>query len=77
MFKMINQNYDFDDGYMTCVVERMTDLKPFGDVPAKLSSQVKRAFIAARTFVLGLAIGRDVILNIMEVGGVIDFVFVQ
>ncbi|ESP01694.1 hypothetical protein LOTGIDRAFT_139272 [Lottia gigantea] len=67
MFKLLNADYQFDDEYMSCVTERMDELQPFGDVPLKLSIQVKRAFIAARTFVQGLAIGRDVVMNVMEV----------
>lgn len=67
MIELLNGQYVFDDEYLTCVTERMNDLKPFGDVPNKLSVQVKRAFIAARTFVQGLAIGRDVVLTVMEV----------
>ncbi|XP_076435313.1 glypican-6-like [Babylonia areolata] len=67
MFELLNAQYEFDEDYLQCVTERMSDLKPFGDVPIKLSMQIKRAFIAARTFVQGLAIGRDVILNIMEI----------
>ncbi|XP_055958532.1 glypican-6-like [Patella vulgata] len=67
MFQLLNAQYQFDDEYMSCVTERMDDLQPFGDVPIKLSIQVKRAFIAARTFVQGLAIGRDVVMNVMEV----------
>ncbi|KAK7499221.1 hypothetical protein BaRGS_00009481, partial [Batillaria attramentaria] len=66
MFELLNGAYVFDDDYLSCVTERMNDLKPFGDVPIKLSTQVKRAFIAARTFVQGLAIGRDVISTVME-----------
>ncbi|KAL8625523.1 hypothetical protein ACOMHN_014612 [Nucella lapillus] len=67
MFELLNGQYAFDDDYLSCVTERMNDLKPFGDVPGKLSLQIKRAFIAARTFVQGLAIGRDVILNVLEI----------
>lgn len=67
MFELLNGAYIFDDDYLSCVTERMNDLKPFGDVPIKLSTQVKRAFIAARTFVQGLAIGRDVIQTVMEI----------
>ena len=68
MFQLIN-NLQIPDGnrYMKCVSENMKDLKPFGDVPTKLSLHVKRAFIAARTFVQGLAVGQDVIANIKEV----------
>ncbi|KAL5004606.1 hypothetical protein ScPMuIL_018062 [Solemya velum] len=67
MFGLLNSQYSFDEKYLNCVTKHMGDLKPFGDVPQKLSIQVKRAFIAARTFVQGLAIGRDVVLAISEI----------
>lgn len=67
MFQLMNAQYTFTQEYLQCVTERMDDLKPFGDVPQKLSMQVKRAFVAARTFVQGLAIGRDVILAVSKV----------
>lgn len=62
MFELLNAEYHFDEDYLSCVTRHMDALKPFGDIPQKLKLQVKRAFIAARTFVQGLAIGRDVIL---------------
>lgn len=62
MFELLNAEYHFDEDYLHCVTRHMDALKPFGDIPQKLKLQVKRAFIAARTFVQGLAIGRDVIL---------------
>ena len=67
MFELLNTQYEFDKDYLECVTESMDELKPFGDVPQKLSIQVKRAFIAARTFVQGLAIGRDVIIEVGKV----------
>ena len=67
MFSLMNAQYQFDQEYLQCVTERIEDLKPFGDVPQKLRIQVKRAFIAARTFVQGLSIGRDVILAVSKV----------
>jgi hypothetical protein len=67
MFELINAQYRFDQSYLNCVTEYMDDLKPFGDVPHILSHQVKRAFVAARTFVQGLAIGRDVINAVSKV----------
>lgn len=66
MFQLLNVQHKFDDQYLKCVTSKMDQLKPFGDVPQKLSSQVKRSFIAARTFVQGLAIGRDVILEVAK-----------
>jgi len=67
MFELINSQYQFDANYLTCVAEHMDDLKPFGDVPQKLSVQVNRAFIAARTFVQGLSIGREVVFAVSKI----------
>lgn len=44
----------------------MDELKPFGDIPKKLKIEVKRSFVATRTFVQALANGEDVLGNIME-----------
>ena len=68
MFELLNAQYSFDQTYLQCVSEYMDELKPFGDVPQKLSVEVRRSFIAARTFVQGLSIGRDVILAVSKVG---------
>ncbi|KAL4220516.1 Glypican-6 [Mactra antiquata] len=67
MFQLLNGQYQFEQEYLNCVTKHMDELKPFGDVPQKLKLQVKRAFIAARTFVQGLAIGRDVILSMERI----------
>lgn len=68
MFQLINSLQMTEGPYMDCLARSMDELKPFGDVPTKLSMHVKRAFIAARTFVQGLAVGRDVLANIKEMG---------
>lgn len=61
MFSLMNGQYSFDERYLSCLSERSTDLAPFGDVPHKLSVQLKRAFVASRTFHHGLEVARDVI----------------
>lgn len=53
--------------YLNCVSEYMKDLKPFGDVPDKLSVQVKRSFVATRTFVQALSAAADVTKNMMGI----------
>lgn len=60
MFRVINQQYKMSDEYLTCVSEYMKELKPFGDVPAKLSLQLKRSFVATRTFYQALNTAADV-----------------
>lgn len=67
MFALLNTSYDFDRQYLSCVVENMEELKPFGDVPQKLSVHIRRAFIAARTFLQGLQVGRNVISRMAKV----------
>lgn len=52
---------------MICVNTHMKELKPFGDVPKKLSVQVKRSFVATRTFTQALNVGRDVIAKMQSV----------
>lgn len=56
MFRLVNVQYEFSDAYMECVSQHTEQLQPFGDVPRKLRIQLMRAFVAARTFVRGLAL---------------------
>ncbi|XP_046634978.1 glypican-6-like [Daphnia pulicaria] len=71
MFTVLNAQFRFDDKYLICVNTHMKELKPFGDVPKKLSVQVKRSFVATRTFTQALNVGRDVIAKMqsLEVSG--------
>jgi hypothetical protein len=55
------------DTYLGCTTARIDRLRPFGDVPSKLAPQLQRAFVAARTFVHGLATGRDVIIAMSKI----------
>lgn len=45
----------------------MKELKPFGDVPEKLTGQVKRSFVATRTFEQALASAAEVARNMMNI----------
>ncbi|XP_063809080.1 glypican-6 isoform X1 [Pseudophryne corroboree] len=60
MFQLINPQYHFSEDYLECVSKYIDQLKPFGEVPRKLKAQVTKAFVAARTFVQGLTVGREV-----------------
>lgn len=53
--------------YLGCVSEHMKELKPFGDVPDKLSVQIKRSFVATRTYEQALAAAAEVARNMMNV----------
>ncbi|XP_030635843.1 glypican-6a [Chanos chanos] len=67
MFQLLNSQYQFTDDYLECISKYTDQLKPFGDVPRKLKAQVTRAFIAARTFVQGLMVGREVANRVAKV----------
>ncbi|GFU12562.1 glypican-6 [Nephila pilipes] len=68
MFQVLNAQHRFDSRYLECVSEQMSEMKPFGDVPSKLILEIKRSFVATRTFVQALSVGKDVVKSIMEVG---------
>ncbi|XP_069746390.1 glypican-6-like isoform X2 [Narcine bancroftii] len=67
MLQLINPQYHFTEDYLECISKYTDQLKPFGDVPRKLKIQVTRAFIAARTFVQGLTVGREVAKRVSKV----------
>lgn len=67
MFTVLNAQYAFDERYLTCVSEHMKELKPFGDVPDKLSIQIKRAFVATRTYVKSLTTAVNVLKKITPI----------
>ncbi|XP_054887842.1 glypican-6-like isoform X1 [Poeciliopsis prolifica] len=67
MFTLLNSQYVITEDYLECMSKYMDVLKPFGDVPRKLNAQVTRAFIAARTFVQGLSVGREVAQRVSKV----------
>ncbi|RWS01902.1 glypican-6-like protein, partial [Dinothrombium tinctorium] len=67
MFQVLNTQYTFDEKYLHCISDHMEALKPFGDVPKKLTIEVKRSFVATRTFVRALFEGRDIVKKLMEI----------
>lgn len=73
MFRLVNVQYEFSDTYMECVSRHTEELQPFGDVPRKLRIQLTRSFIAARTFVRGLALMSDVANKVSAVSDSAQF----
>ncbi|EEB14597.1 Glypican-6 precursor, putative [Pediculus humanus corporis] len=72
MFTVLNSQYQFDDKYLICIGDHMKDLKPFGDVPQKLSVQIKRSFVATRTFAQALNLAKDIVNNMKNLGAAGD-----
>ena len=67
MFEELNAQYAFDASYLNCTVEHMEEMMPFGELPQKLIHQIKRSFIAIRTFVQALSYGDDILKTITQV----------
>lgn len=67
MFVELNSSYAMDGSYLECTLEHMEEMMPFGEMPQKLIQQIKRSFIAIRTFVQALNYGNEVLKNIMDV----------
>ena len=54
--------------YLECVSKNMKKLQPFGDVPKKLTLQLRRSFVATRTFSQALQEGKKVLAKILKIG---------
>ena len=67
MFQVLNTQYTFDGLYLTCVAENIDHLRPFGDVPRKMATSVKRSLVAARALVKALRTGHDITLQMAKV----------
>lgn len=67
MFTVLNQQYQFDEKYLSCVGDHMKDLKPFGEVPNKLTNQLKRSFVATRTFSQSLSRASEIITKMANI----------
>ena len=53
--------------YLSCVSQTMKTLQPFGDVPKKLTEQLRRSFVATRTFSQALMKGKQIVNKIVKV----------
>uniref|UniRef100_W8BCM0 Glypican-6 n=2 Tax=Ceratitis capitata TaxID=7213 RepID=W8BCM0_CERCA len=67
MFQVLNGQYSFDEKFLNCVSEHMKELKPFGDVPDKLAVQIKRSFVATRTYWQALHTAAEVSKKIINI----------
>ena len=66
-FQVMNSQYTFDPVYLTCISKKMEEAKPFGDVPSKVASSVKRSMVAMRTLIRALKSGHAIAENVKKV----------
>lgn len=67
MFSLQNPQYNFTQAYLTCAGNKMNEIKPFGAIPEQLQRNLKMALMASRTFIQGLAVGRNVAVASQQV----------
>jgi len=67
MFTVFNAQHNFDAKYLSCVSQTMKKLQPFGDVPKKLTEQLRRSFVASRTFAQALLEGKQIVNKISKI----------
>ncbi|CAG5896751.1 unnamed protein product [Menidia menidia] len=67
LFSQANKQYSIGEDYLECVSKQMETLRPFGETPHKMTLQVTRTFVAARSFIQGLAIGGEVVRKVSQV----------
>jgi len=67
MFTVFNAQHSFDYPYLSCVSQTMKKLQPFGDVPKKLTEQLRRSFVATRALAQALMQGKHIINKILKV----------
>ena len=67
MFQVLNAQYSFDGLYLSCVSDNIDSLRPFGDVPRKLASSVKRSLLAARALVKAMRTGHEIAKQMAKV----------
>ena len=67
MFTLQNPNYNFTEPYLGCVGDKMKEIKPFGAYPEQLQRNLKQALVASRTYIQGIAVGRNVVIAAQKV----------
>ena len=64
---ILNPHFLFTFSYLSCVSQTMKKLQPFGDVPKQLTEQLRRSFVATRTFAQSLIEGKQILNKILKV----------
>ena len=67
LLQVLNTQYTFDGLYLSCVAENIDQLRPFGDVPRKMATSVKRSLVAARALVKALRSGHEITQQMLKV----------
>ncbi|XP_015228727.1 PREDICTED: glypican-1-like [Cyprinodon variegatus] len=67
VFYQANKLSSVGEDYQECVSKKIETLRLFGEAPHKMTTQVTRTFVAARAFLQGLHISREVVGKVLQV----------
>ena len=58
--QVMNPQYALDPAFLSCVTRHMDEHEPFGDIPRKVASSVRRAVVAVRAMARALHSASDI-----------------
>ncbi|XP_012732003.2 glypican-1 isoform X1 [Fundulus heteroclitus] len=67
IFYQANKQNSIGEDYQECVSKKIETLRLFGEAPHKMTIQVTRTFVAARAFLQGLTMTREVVGKVLQV----------
>lgn len=67
LFVLHNNGRQFSEDYLTCVASKLESIRPFKDLPELLQRNIEQALLGSRTFIQGLAVGRNVAMTALKV----------
>eukprot|EP00795_Rhopilema_esculentum_P016511 gene16511-7932_t len=66
VYMISNPGFHFDAVYQHCLLETADVLMPFGDIPRKISLQVKKSFLASKVLQDALSVGSRVVDELLN-----------
>lgn len=66
VFMISKPGVNFDATYQHCILETADELMPFGDIPRKISLQIKKSFLASKVLQDALGVGAKVIDELLK-----------
>ena len=65
----MNPQYALDPAFLSCVTRHMDEHEPFGDIPRKVASSVRRAVVAVRAMARALHSASEIADEMRKVSG--------
>ncbi|XP_004079277.1 glypican-1 [Oryzias latipes] len=62
-----NKQFSLGEDYLECLSKQIETIRPFGETPRKMSGEVTRTLLAARSFLQGLVKSAEVVRKVSQV----------